>query len=78
MDDIKGLLINWMFLSEARSPGHVVGVAHDLRLGTRCGELCRRYESWKRGDGGSDGFEEEKELRALLRLDGYLYMVDRV
>jgi hypothetical protein len=79
MEDLKALLMIGMFLREARSPGHAIGIAHDIRLSDRCMELSREYEEFQKISHDPEAlYPGAQELCQLMRVYGYLFMLDRV
>ncbi|WVQ85119.1 hypothetical protein IAT38_007284 [Cryptococcus sp. DSM 104549] len=74
MDDLRGLLVMWTWLSEARSPGHVVSVAHELGLRDTCSRLSRAKKMHRASS--AEVFPEEERLKEALRLYGSLFTLD--
>ncbi len=79
LDDLRGLLVIWMWLSDARSPGHVVSIFHELEVQSSCAALTLEFEEWerqRRAGYGVGSFPQEKEMASLLRIYGYLVGLD--
>ncbi|WWD16930.1 hypothetical protein CI109_101362 [Kwoniella shandongensis] len=73
--DLEGLIIMWTWLSEARSPGHVVSVAHELGVEGTCTRMYEGYlDSLKMGRCMDE--EETEELKEVLRIYGSVFVMD--
>lgn len=44
LETLKGLLVVWVWLSFCPPPGHLVGVAHELKLRTLCATLFKDWQ----------------------------------
>ncbi|KAL7423530.1 hypothetical protein Q5752_001110 [Cryptotrichosporon argae] len=69
MDDLKGLMIVYMWLDHIRVPGHAVAIGHELKLRERIDRLSTL---------AAPGNAHDAEYTEVLRVYGYLFLCDRL